>query len=186
VRGVEDVITRPMLHHRFTFLLRLKCGVFETNEIVASMQDWASEARIHVGAMTPGGTYVDQPRPECWRARLSRDESALQKALFAIDPEVEFPPKEIQVGFANAIAAHTRLINDMPSEKRNDLARDVTAFLHAVCLYNCASDAERQKRCREDAAMRWKLTVQISGGGFQQAADQGARHTRKIQPQGYF
>jgi hypothetical protein len=117
---------------------------------------------------------------------MSRDESALQKALFAIDPEVEFPPKEIQVGFANPIAAHTRLINDMPSEKRNDLARDVTAFLHAVCLYNCASDAERQKRCREDAAMRWKLTVQISGGGFQQAADQGARHTRKIQPQGYF
>jgi hypothetical protein len=142
---------------KFSFLLRLKCMAFETDDIVASIQEWASEAGVHVGTRS----Y------DAWRnlrraatmgmleSTMSQEERDLQKALFALDREANFPAKEIQVCFAEAIKKYTRQIRAAPADNWNSLLTDLRSFLHYVCLYNCTLDPEKQEHYRESAATRW-------------------------------
>jgi len=142
---------------RFSFLLRLKCMAFEADDIVALIQEWASEAGVHVGTRSYDAwkNLRRAATAGMLESTMSQEERDLQKALFALDRGANFPAKEIQVRFAEAIRKYTRQIKETPATNWSNLFNALQAFLHYVCLYNCTSDPDKQEYYRESAANHW-------------------------------
>ncbi len=142
----------------FQFLLRLRCSVFDADDILSLMQSWANRAGVRVGTRSYDvwKSIKHSATRGIVESTITQEEGALQKALFTIDPDFAFQTREMQEKFAEAISSHTRLIKKIRSAKAwNGIIIDLNKFLHYVCVYNCVNAPTKKEQYRESAAGHW-------------------------------
>ena len=162
VRDIFDFATiyayPPIRRQPFQFLLRLKCTVFEADDILSLIQSWADRTRARVGTRSYDAwrTIKLSATRGILEATMTQDEVALAKALCAIDPDFILESHEFLERFAEAIRNHTRVVRKIrSSESWNDIAGELTNFLHYICVYNCVKLPAKKRNYREEAAKHW-------------------------------
>jgi hypothetical protein len=150
-------VNPPVRRLPFQFLLRLKCTAFEADDLLGSIQDWASRSGVRVGTRSYDvwRTIIREGTAGIVESTMSREEMALQKALCAIDPDFVFESRDIQEEFARKIADHEHALKEVPSGDWYELVRELTQFFHNVCLYNCVKAPLKQRTYRNLSGDRW-------------------------------
>lgn len=142
---------------RFQFLMRLKCNVFDTDDLIGRIQDWAARSKVRVGTRSYDvwKDIIHEATHGIIESTMSREQLALQKALCAADPDFVFENREIMEEFARRIAEHSHVLERVQTAHWRDLVTELTRFFHNVCLYNCVKATKKKKEYKRRAGTHW-------------------------------
>jgi hypothetical protein len=150
-------VNPPVRHMPFQFLMRLKCNVFDGDDLLGLIQEWAKNSGVRVGTRSYDAwrNIIREGISGIVESSVSKEDVDLQKALCAIDPDFVFESREIQGEFARRIADHQHELNKVHSADWHELRELLSQFFYFVCLFNCVKSSSKQRTYKNNCGDRW-------------------------------
>jgi hypothetical protein len=152
----DDEIRPETKRIKFSFLLRLKCTVFDTDEVIEALQNWAAD-RFRIGTRSYDiWRYIADDSITAIGDRISEAEMRFLNDLFDVDQTYKwFLRPAFREKFAHTIEATVRDIRKATTPEILPLQVALKRFFHNVCLYNIVDDMHAKRQCARDAKQSW-------------------------------
>jgi hypothetical protein len=152
----DDDIKPESVHHKFAFLLRLKCNVFDTDEVVEALQNWAAE-KLRIGTRSYDLWHnISRDSIAAIGDQTTEEELRFLNDLFEVDQSYTWVlGPELRERFAHTLSGKVRDFGKIRTAEVLRLQNSLKQFFYRVCLYNTVDDTEAQFRCARDARQAW-------------------------------
>jgi len=153
---IEDTYITPEpeeKRNQFEFLLRLKCTIFEADDILDGIARWGESAGVQIGTRT-----YDVWKPILRDSlgsigdRISTEGLSLLSALLALSGDVQWKLEpQLRERFARAIERRLEQLEEAQTDEAEALKQSTKNFYYNVCLHSISYKKPTNSRFQREA-----------------------------------